>query len=195
MSFTWVTKSQECSGRSSRKRGYQPTCPSAACSHPASLPPNIQGDDYSLIRPTRVRGSGNGAQRERAWGPVGLSSHPLIAVSHHAIDPPGSFRCQNRFHNSLIPTNLRDKLGGVESVNGAPRTWNPVAGSFFTSPPASFTAGILPLCKDIEVSLQVCVFTFFLCLCVCGGSLSFRPSLLPSSGPFRPPCSDSQKFD
>ncbi|KAL1259819.1 hypothetical protein QQF64_010396 [Cirrhinus molitorella] len=139
-------KKLECSGRSSRKRGYQLASPSAACFHPASLPPNIQGDDYSLIRPTRVRGSGERAQRERVWGPVGLSSRPLIAVSHHAIDPPGSFRCQKRFHNSLIPTNLRDKLGGVESVNGAPRTWNPVAGSFFTSPPASFTAGILPLC-------------------------------------------------
>lgn len=192
MSFNLGHKKPECSGRSSQKRGYQLASPSAACFHSASLPPNIQGDDYSLIRPTRVRGSDERAQRERAWGPVGLSSRPLIAVSHHAIDPPGSFRCQKRFHNSLIPTNLRDKLGGVESVNGAPRPWNPVAGSFFTSPPASFTAGILPLCKDIEVRLQVCVFQGFLfvCMCVCGG-----PSLQPSSGPFRPPRSDSRKFD
>lgn len=85
----------------------------------------------------------------------GESSRPLIAVSHHAIDPPGSFRCLHRFHNSLIPANLRDKLRGVESVNGAPWFWNPVAGSFFTSPPASFTAGILP--QNVDLLLQLCV--------------------------------------
>ncbi|ROJ29350.1 hypothetical protein DPX16_13794 [Anabarilius grahami] len=108
---------------------------------------------------------------------------------------PGSFRCQKRFHNSLIPTNLRDKLGGVESVNGAPRTWNPVAGSFFTSPPASFTAGILPLCKNIEVRLQVCVFQFgCVCVSVWWASVFLAiPTALIRTLP--PPCSDSRKFD
>ncbi len=64
LSFNLAHKKPECSRRISRKRGYQLSSPSAACSHPASLPPNIQGDDYSLIRPTRVLCSGESPEGE-----------------------------------------------------------------------------------------------------------------------------------
>lgn len=89
----------------------------------------------------------------RESGTPGLSSCLLIAVSHHAIDPPGSFRCQGWFHNSLIQANLRDKPKGVESVNGAPWCWTPAADSFFTCLPDSLTALHPPLRN------QVCINT------------------------------------
>lgn len=128
----------------------------------------------------RVWSSGESPEGETA-GPAGLSSRPLIAVSHHAIDPPGSFRCLHRFHNSLIPANLRDKLRGVESVNGAPWFWNPVAGSFFYQPRIIYSRYPPPECWLIITIVCICVFVFWH---VCGGYTGGHYSFTDKNGIF-----------
>lgn len=68
-------------------------------------------------------------------------------------------------HNSLIELIWEIRKGGVESVNPAPRTWNPVAAaSFFTCLPGrlvNFVCAGTTTLKLLEL-LLVCV-----CLCAC----------------------------